>query len=430
MSQRASLAQIWLTFGLGVFVLGVGVSPAQSERKLAPDALNVIKSSIEYGETFQGPVDLPLIVQHPELSWQPNYAPASDTLLEMAKNVTFRGPVYGLEFAFKPIRTLEMDVNTANGVERKLVWYLLYRVTYRGNDYQPMVEKDQFDNPVYGKPSQVSAKWVRFMPNFWLQSKGLKSTVTEQRLLDIVIPTAVSRVAAEERITGPLYDSIRIQQQKLELGQSMWGVATWIDVDPNMDFFTIEVKGLTNAQRIQLEGDKLKYLHKTLVLNFFRPGDTINPGADKIQYGVPAVNRLAGLRDELAKVLANRDAKNKEPIFDYELTVVGGLEQKASVTGETMSVAEAIQQLGGEQIRTYAQTGSVLFSLKNGGNKDTFIENSVERLLGLKVDVVDRATVLSNVIQQAEEAQDESRQAYILQQYGLKERLDHLWVYR
>lgn len=429
MSQRACLAQTWLTFGICAFALA-GVSLAQAERKLAPDALNVIKSSVEFGETFQGPVDLPIVVQHPELSWQPNTAPQSDTLLEMAKQVTFRGPVYCMEFAFKPVRTMEMDVNTANGVERKLVWYLLYRVTYRGNDYQPVIEKDNFDNPVFGKPSQVSAKWVRFMPNFWLQSKGLKSTIKEQRLLDIVLPNAVARIAAEERITGPLYDSMTIQRQKVELGQSMWGVATWTDIDPNMDFFTIEVKGLTNAQRIQLEGDKLKYLHKTLVLNFFRPGDTINIGADKIQYGVPAVNRLAGLREELTRVLANRDAKGKEPIFDYELTITGGLEEKTSVAREMLSVAEAVQQLGGEQIQTYSQTGSVLFALKNGSGKDTFIENSIQRLLGLKVDVVDRATRLSEAIQQAEEARDESRQAYILQQYGLKERLDHLWVYR
>ena len=29
----------------------------------------------------------------------------------------------------------------------------------------------------------------------------------------------------------------------------MWGVATWEYVDPRMDFFSIYVKGLTNAYR-------------------------------------------------------------------------------------------------------------------------------------------------------------------------------------
>jgi Protein of unknown function (DUF1697) len=427
MSQR--LASTCLTLSICALFAAALQAQQQTERKLAPDALNIIKSSVEFGETFQGPVDLPLATEHPELSWDPAFAPKSDTLLEMAKNVTFRGPVYGLEFAFKPVRTIEMDVETANGTERKLVWYLLYRVTYRGNDYQPAVEKDQFDNPVFGKPDTVSSKWVRFMPNFWLQSRGLKSTVAEYRALDRVVPAAVARIAAAERVPV-LNDSLTIQRQKIELGQSLWGVATWIDVDPNMDFFTIEVKGLTNAQKIELDGTKLKYTHKTLLLNFFRPGDTIDTGLDKIQYGVPAVDRLAGLRDELTKVLANRDVKNKEPVFDYELNVVGGLEGRGNVNQEIMKIAEAVQQLGGEQIRTYSQSGSVLFSLKNGGNKETFIENNIQRTLGLKVDVVDRATRLSEVIELAEKAKDESRQAYILQQYGLKERLDHLWVYR
>ena len=435
MSHRAGLVNSILTSSAFAFVAYCISLPAfaQSERKLAADALNVIRSSVEYGETFQGPVDLPLVVQHPELRWQPNTAPESDTLLEMSKKIIFRGPVHCLEFAFKPVRMMQVDVATSAGTEKKVVWYLLYRVTYRGNDYTPTVETDKFDNAVFGKPDVVSAKWVRFLPNFILQSKGLKSGLNpgkEQRLLDQVIPSAIARIAQEERVTPPLYDSLAMQQQKLEVGQSLWGVATWTDVDPNMDFFTVEVKGLTNAQRIELQGDKLKYLHKTLVLNFFRPGDTVDLMADKIQYGVPAVNRLAGLRDELSKVQANRDTRNKERIFDYELTITGGLDSRGSVAGEVMNVAQLVQQLGGEQIKTYSQTGTVLFSLRNGENQDTTFENTIKRQLGLNVDVFDRAIRLSEVIEQAEKAKDEDRQAYILQQYGLKERLDHFWVYR
>ncbi len=222
----------------------------------------------------------------------------------------------------------------------------------------------------------------------------------EQRLLDQVIPNAIARIAQEERVTPPLYDSLAMQQQRLEVGQSLWGVATWIDVDPNIDFFTVEVKGLTNAQRIELQGDKLKYSHKSLVLNFFRPGDTVDVMADKIQYGVPAVNRLAGLRDELLKVQANRDTRNKERIFDYELSIVGGLEGRGSVAGEVMNVAQLVQQLGGEQIRTYSQSGTILFSLRNGENQDTTFEKAIKRQLGLTVDVFDRAIRLSEVIEE------------------------------
>lgn len=435
MSHRAGLVNFISTSSAFAFVAYCISLPAlaQSERKLAADALNIIRPSVEFGETFQGPVDLPLVVQHPELRWQPNTAPESDTLLEMSKKVVFRGPVHCLEFAFKPVRMIQVDVATSTGTEKKVVWYLLYRVTYRGNDYIPTIETDKFDNAVYGKPAVGAVKSVRFLPNFILESKGLKSALNpgkEQRLLDQVIPNAIARIAQEERVTPPLYDSLAMQQQRLEVGQSLWGVATWIDVDPNIDFFTVEVQGLTNAQRIELQGDKLEYSHKSLVLNFFRPGDTVDVMADKIQYGVPAVNRLAGLRDELLKVQANRDTRNKERIFDYELSIVGGLEGRGSVAGEVMNVAQLVQQLGGEQIRTYSQSGTILFSLRNGENQDTTFEKAIKRQLGLTVDVFDRAIRLSEVIEEAEKAKDEDRQAYILQQYGLKERLDHFWVYR
>lgn len=433
MSHRVSVAKSLTAFVafVAMAVSGYSNAWAQADRKLAPDALNVIRPSIEFGETSQGPVDLPIAVQHPELQWKPNFAPESDTLLELSKKVTFRSTVYGFEFAFKPVRIVEVDLPTASGSEKQLVWYMVYRVTYRGNDYKPTVEKDQFENEVYGKPTTVSAKSVRFMPNFHLVTKGLKSAINakDQRLLDKVIPQAVNRIAAEERI-ATLYDSISIQQLAMEVGQSVWGVATWSGVDPNTDFFTVEVKGLTNAQRIDLVGDKLKYTHKTLVLNFFRPGDTVNLTSDKIQYGVPAVNRMAGLKKELAKVLSNRDLRNKDRVFDYELTITGGLESKGDVSNEVMAVAQAIQQLGGEQIQTYSQTGSILFSMRNSESKDTTIEAAIKRTLGLDVDVFDRATRLSQVIEEAESAKDEARQTYILQQYGLKERLDHFWVYR
>ncbi len=41
---------------------------------------------------------------------------------------------------------IQVDVATSTGTEKKVVWYLLYRVTYRGNDYIPTIETDKFDN--------------------------------------------------------------------------------------------------------------------------------------------------------------------------------------------------------------------------------------------------------------------------------------------
>ena len=255
--------------------------PVSRGRKLAADALVVIEPAAEWGETSQGPVDLPLVVKNPGLVWTPNYAPTSDTLVEKSKQVTFRSDIYCLEFAFKPVRMIEVGGQT--------VWYLLYRIRYEGGDLKPVPEPDKYENKVYGKPKAVSAKWVRFMPTFKLDTLRLG-----KNYLDKVVPGAVAAIAAKERVGKPIYDSIQIQRQKIEVStatkdNSIWGVATWTQVDPRTDFFAVDVRGLTNAQKLVLEGDKIKYPQKTLVLYFSRPGDTIDELEDEIRFGIPAL---------------------------------------------------------------------------------------------------------------------------------------------
>ncbi len=79
--------------------------------------------------------------------------------------------------------------------------------------------------------------------------------------------------------------------------QEVWGLATWEDIDPRIDFFSIFVNGLTNAYKpvdlpdVYQAGEKpgtgREILSKTLRLNFWRPGDTIDEYEDHIYYGVP-----------------------------------------------------------------------------------------------------------------------------------------------
>jgi hypothetical protein len=259
-----------------------------SERRLAPDAFIQIPPAAQYGETYQGPIDLPLVVNNPELAWEPHYSPKSATLAEMAKDVVFRGDVYCLDFAFKSVRMIE--------VQGQNVWYMLYRVRYLGGDLRPVVEPDPFDNQVFATPATLSAGTLetlpgRFMPLFRLHVRGLR-----KEYLDQIIPGAKAAIAAKERVGRPIYDSVEMQTMAIKLWRdtdtadnSLWGVAMWTGVDPRTDHFSVHVEGLTNAQRLKLEGDQIKYLQKNLVLNFSRPGDTINELEDRIRYGVPAL---------------------------------------------------------------------------------------------------------------------------------------------
>ncbi|MEM7476210.1 MAG: hypothetical protein AAF483_14540 [Planctomycetota bacterium] len=252
-------------------------------RKLAPGVLQVIEPATESGETAEGPVDLPLVgdPRNKDIIWEPAFDPKSMTLMEKSKQIVFRKEVYCLEFAFKPVRMINV-----NG---KLVWYLLYRVNYKGGDLKPVPEPDKYQNEVFGVPQAVSAEWVRFIPTFKLDSLGLGKVY-----MDRVVPGALEAIAAKERVGKPILDTLQMQRAKLLISSptrdnSVWGVATWANVDPRIDFFAVAIQGLTNAQKLELDQNKIKYLQKTLVLHFSRPGDTIRELDDIIRFGIPAL---------------------------------------------------------------------------------------------------------------------------------------------
>lgn len=54
-------------------------------------------------------------------------------------------------------------------------------------------------------------------------------------------------------------------------------------------------------QKTENVDGQLTFQHKTLVLNFSRPGDTINEIADRIRYGVPATTDEAQQKAILSK---------------------------------------------------------------------------------------------------------------------------------
>ena len=112
----------------GVTESGVSVPVARSvpmlpARELAEGVLTVIPPSQNADDTAIGPLSLDYVAKHPELEWagpgfpksEPNFASRSETLLEMGRDVTLRHPIWGLEFAFKPLRTIDADVPLASG---------------------------------------------------------------------------------------------------------------------------------------------------------------------------------------------------------------------------------------------------------------------------------------------------------------------------
>jgi hypothetical protein len=306
----------------GLLVISVARAPAQNAspsdsltsslpkaegRKLADGVLTVVSPDQNSEDTALGPFDLDFVAKHPELEWtapdfpdnKPHFASAAETLLARSRDVTFRHDVWALEFSFKPARLIEVDMPTETGqMERRVVWYLLYKVRYTGQDLAPRLEENQVDIPV--SPQRVKFESVRFLPRFSIVSKERNLSIDSQ-----VLPAAKVAIAARERVGKPIYDQVEITKMdipisSIESDNSFWGVATWTNVDPRLDFFAIDVRGLTNAYKIRIDSEgKKNFDRKTLRIYFWRPGDVLDVAKDRIYLGLPAIENRTRLEHYL-----------------------------------------------------------------------------------------------------------------------------------
>jgi len=267
-------------------------------RSLAPGVLTVIPTETQAEETFSGPHPIVEVVQGiPNLAWTPNFDPKSNTLEEKAKRAIYRRPVWDLEFAFKPLRMLEVDIPQPTGkMQRKLIWYIVYRVKNKGYAISPQPKSG---NDIHGphEPQFVNFPTRRFFPHFVLRSQEF-----DKEYLDQVIPAAQIAIQKREKPGVRILNSVEMTRVKIPLSddrvdRSVWGVVTWEDVDPRIDYFSVYVRGLSNAfifadtpgayQPGDEPGKGRVFRFKTLQLNFWRPGDTTFEHEDEVRFGVP-----------------------------------------------------------------------------------------------------------------------------------------------
>jgi len=168
-------------------------------------------------------------------------------------------------------------------MRRKRIWYLLYRVKNTGGR-RLVVDADDRTK----RTTETFEQKVRFVPHFVLESlealSDAEGTTSYRAYLDRVVPSAMEPIQAREKPPGRLFDSASMTETELEPGEERWGVAVWEDIDPRIDFFSIFVRGLTNAMRWrQIPGSKIgrddapgvhmEHALEMLRLDFWRPGD-------------------------------------------------------------------------------------------------------------------------------------------------------------
>lgn len=249
-------------------------------RNLAPGVVQSVDLERELDESFSRHDVVELLAFDPKFDW--------------AKDVSFRHDVWALQFQFKPVRMLWVDVPQESGqMRQKLIWYMVYSVTNTGKILHPLPDSD--------KPFEVQyvESPIRFIPQFLLEGReSLDATRSVAKVYpDRVIPIAIDPIRLREDPRRKFFNSAEISLGRLAVGKTAWGVATWEDVDPKIDRFSIYVQGLTNAYKWTDEPAKYaqgaplttyrSFLQKTLKLNFWRPSDEYLEHEGEIRYGVP-----------------------------------------------------------------------------------------------------------------------------------------------
>lgn len=260
-----------------------------------------------------------------ERQWTPKQAAANTTLLERAKNREFERAIWCLEFAFKPPRLIDVDVPAGElKMQRKRLWYLVYRVRNTGGR-RTVIDKD---DPTKRTVEAVEMP-VRFVPHFVLESlEGLTESEGDtayRSYLDRVVPNAMGPIRRREDPARELFDSASMSATEIPPGGERWGVAVWEDIDPRIDFFTISVRGLTNAIRWREKAGatfaknlppaaEMDHALESLRLDFWRPGDDRDEVEDEMSVGYAGMFERITLGGKLLESLGRPQVVKSRPV--------------------------------------------------------------------------------------------------------------------
>jgi hypothetical protein len=176
--------------------------------------------------------------------------------------------VWVLDFKFKDPRLIKVDVP---GRGQKVCWYLWYQVI--NNTAEPRT----------------------FIPDFELVTHDRRSVHHDQ-----ILPKVQEAVRQLEDPTNYLKikNSVTIAAEPIPPSRkdaeprAVTGVAIWDDVDPDSNYYSIFISGLSNGWAVtddpEKPGVKSLVRRKTLQLNFKRPGDRYLQKSSEIQFVTPA----------------------------------------------------------------------------------------------------------------------------------------------
>ena len=271
--------------------------PGYGGRRLAPGVLKVIPPSLDARDTVSLPGPMPNLTA---TEYTPKLRSTKETLYGMAKRVVFFRDVWAYEFSFTGLRQAKLEVPTPNGQASQNVWYMIYRVRNLGTSlsFEEVKKDPDFAYLTKDLRRNASISERNFLPRLSLEGwvfDDLKKKYARVQYRDEIDPTAAAEIQRIEDPRVPLLDAVQLSSATLppvadENNKGVWGVAIWSNVNPKLDYVSVFVSGFTNAYRLVRDGDSIDTVHKTLQLNFWRPGDAVNESDDDIDFGIPLVD--------------------------------------------------------------------------------------------------------------------------------------------
>ena len=399
---------------VAVSLLGFARSPVSAQevglpKRLAPGVLRVVGpelSPIDAGGRVEPLPDLKVT------PYQPGTIPLADTLSTRASDIVLRRDIWGVEFAYKPLRMIEVDVPQASGkMQRKVVWYLVFRVRFDGQVMANLPSSTGGANEIETALTSVersSIDEIRLFPTLSLTAAVIDPITgdpTYKEYLDRVMPTAISQIRESEDPNQPLASTVSISAEPIyrrgdanfEVGKEYWGVATWEDVDPRSDYVSIQIAGLTNAFEVEHSPTGKRFRYKTLQLNFYRPGDEIDETKDRIRPGIPLVDDPREQLD-LCRLYRLPGPQLVASSYDPAIDVTYPIERLETNQNATLETLEATELDGGSippalsdalAVYGYDLTGASVKTIIEG-NRWTVAGSREGKSVDLRVDLVPR----------------------------------------
>lgn len=259
-------------------------------RQLAPHVFDLVPPDFAIDDPLQRGSLVEITEGHAASQWVPMRGATNTTFVSKGERVEYPRDIWCLQFEFKPPRTIDVDIPAGNlRMRRANVLYMVYRVKNVGGrrvvtkrheaqgELDPVErEVEAFDTP------------VKFLPQFVLETReGIadgEGISTYRAYLDRLVPSAMAAIRNREDPARELLDSAAMSATEIATGEERWGVAIWEGVDPRIDYFSIYVRGLTNAIRWRkraertikpddVPGDHIEQTLKSLRLDFWQPGN-------------------------------------------------------------------------------------------------------------------------------------------------------------